>query len=461
MAPSSLLGGRIEKLGKGNDRVPLSSGTQRELRRASIHTLGCRLNQAESQSIQEQLTREGYHIVPFGDEAELGIINTCTVTREADAKSRQAIRRFLRRNPKAFTAVIGCYSQMGAKAIAEISGVDLIIGSGEKLNVLDFVKFGKSDRPLILRERINRRNFTIEISGENPYPKRANLKVQDGCDFMCTFCVIPAARGRARSREFKNIVEQARNLAVRGVREIVLTGVNIGTYRDQERDILSIIDTLDGITNVKRIRLSSIEPTTVPLELLERMADRAHALTPYLHIPLQSGSDRILEKMRRRYSVGEFTGFINRAYSVVPDLCIGTDLMVGFPGETKADFEETCEVFQDNPFAYCHVFTYSERSGTAAVRMNCPVPVAERRARSARLRKLSAQRRRAFYERFLGATLEVLFEDVREGAWPGYTGNYIQVRCSSIRDLRNRRALVNLEHLAADFVEGQVVAHLD
>ena len=451
----------MEEFGRRTDCEPLPPDERPKPRRASIHTLGCRLNQSESQSIREQLTREGYQIVPFGDEAELGIINTCTVTREADAKSRQTIRRFIRRNPEAFTAVIGCYSQMGAKAISEIAGVDLIIGSGEKLNVLDFVRLGKPDRPLILRERMDRRNFTIQIAGELPYPKRANLKVQDGCDFMCAFCVIPAARGRSRSREFENIIDQARNLVARGVREIVLTGVNIGTYRDRGRDILSMVDALDGIFGVQRIRLSSIEPTTVPLELLGRMADREHALTPYLHIPLQSGSDRILDQMRRRYSVREFTDFINRAQSLVPDLCIGTDLMVGFPGESVADFEETCRVFWRNPFAYCHVFPFSERNGTAAARMDGEVPVVERNARSARLRRLSALRRGEFHERFLGATLEVLFEDAREEAWPGYTGNYIRVRCRSKRDLTNRRALVSLERLSADFVEGRVVERLD
>ena len=461
MALLSLSSGRIEEFGQRTGREPLPPHEVPRLKRASIHTLGCRLNQSESQSIREQLIREGYEIVPFGDEAELGIINTCTVTREADAKSRQSIRRFIRRNPEAFTAVIGCYSQMGAKAISEISGVDLIIGSGEKLNVLDFVRLGKCDRPLILRERMDRRNFTIQIAGELPYRKRANLKVQDGCDFMCTFCIIPAARGRARSREFENVIDQARNLAARGVREIVLTGVNIGTYWDRGRDILSIVDALDGISGVQRLRLSSIEPTTVPLDLLGRMADREHALTPYLHIPLQSGSDRILDRMRRRYSVREFTDFINRAHSLVPDLCIGTDLMVGFPGESMADFEETCGVFWRNPFAYCHVFPFSERKGTAAARMDGEVPVAERNARSARLRRLSALRRRRFYERFLGTTLEVLFEDAREGTWPGYTGNYIRVVCPSKNDLTNRRALVVLEAISADFVEGRVIERLD
>ncbi len=252
------------------------------LKRATVHTLGCRLNQSESQIIREQLQVAGYSLVPFGDEAELGIINTCTVTREADAKSRQAIRRFIRRNPDAFTAVIGCYSQLGARTIAAIDGVDLIIGNQDKLSVLDYVTQGKNERPIILRERIDREDFSISFAGDWPYNKRANLKIQDGCDFMCSFCVIPFARGRARSRDFDNLIEEARSLAARGVRELILTGVNIGTYNSQGRDILSVIDELDAIYGIDRIRISSIEPTTVPLEILDRMRDSGHALLPFL-----------------------------------------------------------------------------------------------------------------------------------------------------------------------------------
>ena len=430
-------------------------------KRASLYTVGCRLNQSETQTISEMLGQSGYSIVPFGEKADLGIINTCTVTREADAKCRQVIRRFIRKNPEAYTAVIGCYSQMGTKSISEIPGVDLIVGNAEKLSVLDYVEQGKSARPVILRDRIDRENFTIQIAGELPYPKRANLKIQDGCDFMCSFCIIPFARGRARSREFHNTIEEAENLAAREVREIVLTGVNIGTYQDGNRDIVSVVDALNATLGIDRIRLSSIEPTTVSMELIARMGDSEHALLPYLHIPLQSGSNATLKRMRRRYGVEEYTEFINDASRLVSDLCIGTDILVGFPGESEADFEETCRMFLKNPFAYCHVFPYSEREGTPASRSTDQVPVPERNRRSAYLRKLSAGRRYEYNERFLGRDLEVLFEDRREGSWPGYTGNYIRVVCESEKDLTNRRAMVRLERISADFVEGRIVTLID
>lgn len=426
-------------------------------KRATVHTLGCRLNQSESQIIREKLEAAGYRYVSFGDTADLAVINTCTVTREADAKCRQAIRQFIRANPRAFTAVVGCYSQMGAKAIAEIPGVDLIIGNQDKLSVLDYVGDGKNERPVIVRDRIDRDDFSISFVGDQPLEKRANLKIQDGCDFMCSFCIIPFARGRARSRDFNNLMEEAHNLVERGVRELVLTGVNIGTYDNQDFDIVRIVDHLDAIGGLLRIRISSIEPTTVPTALFERMADPEHSLLPYLHIPLQSGSDSILKLMRRKYTVSDFIKFINNAANRIPDLCVGTDILVGFPGEGEKAFEETCRVFLDNPFAYCHVFPYSEREGTMATRRPDTVPVPERNRRGASLRRLSAKRRHDFYESYLGRTMEVLFEDRRQGVWPGYTGNYIRVVSESSVDLTNCLARVRLEKISADFVEGSIV----
>jgi threonylcarbamoyladenosine tRNA methylthiotransferase MtaB len=430
-------------------------------RRAAVHTLGCRLNQSESQLVKDQLERAGYTIVGITEPADVGIINTCTVTREADAKCRQAIRGFIRRNPDAFTAVIGCYSQMGAKAIAEIGGVDLIIGNEEKLSVLDYLALGKNARPLVVRERIDKSDFSIQFAGDTPYRRRANLKIQDGCDFMCAFCIIPAARGRGRSRQYANLLDEARALAARGVREIVLTGVNIGTYRGPERDLLSVVDGVDEIPGIERIRISSIEPTTVPPGLFDRMADPAHALLPYLHLPLQSGSDRVLRAMRRRYTVGDYLAFVETAHARVADLCLGTDIMVGHPQEDEAEFLETCRVFRENRFVYCHVFPYSERAGTAALRQPGQVPVLERQRRSARLRRLSAERRYEFHRAHLGREMEVLFEDPRAGVWPGLTGNYIRVVCQSREDLSNRRAVVRLDRVSADFVEGTVLETID
>ncbi len=279
-----------------------SSARQKRPARASLHTLGCRLNQSETHALREKLTEAGYEIVPFGQDAELGIINTCTVTAQADSKCRQSIRNFVKRNPGAFTAVVGCYSQMGAKEVAGIDGVDLIVGNQDKLGVLDYIGDGtKNELPVIVREKIDRRDFTMNFAGERPFNQRANLKVQDGCDFVCSFCIIPFARGRARSRDLADLMREVDSQVARGVRELVLTGVNIGTYANSGLDVLGLVDALDAVDGLDRIRISSIEPTTVPWELFERMADPAHALLPYLHLPLQSGSDRILGEMRRRY----------------------------------------------------------------------------------------------------------------------------------------------------------------
>ncbi|KAF0095346.1 MAG: putative tRNA modifying enzyme MiaB-like [Puniceicoccaceae bacterium 5H] len=433
--------------------------------RATVHTLGCRLNQAESQLLRDRLEREGYTVVPWGQPADLGIINTCTVTREADAKCRKTIRQFIQRNPHAFTAVIGCYSQMGAKAIAEIEGVDLIVGNQDKLSVIEHARLGKSERPVILRERISAADFAITFVGDLPSTLRANLKIQDGCDFYCSFCIIPTARGRARSRDWENTLAEARELAANGVREVVLTGVNIGTYHSQGHDLVALVDALDTIEGLDRVRISSIEPTTVELALLDRMADPAHALVPYLHLPLQSGSDPVLQRMRRKYSVAEYAAFVAEARRRVPDLCLGTDILVGSDGETAAHFQETCDFFWQQPFAYCHVFPYSEREGTLAVKRQrndpaCVVPVEERQQRVARLRRLSAAKRHDYDAGYLGETVEILVEQPRDGLWPGYTANYVRVLAqadASFGDLRNQLVRVRLERLSADFAEGTVV----
>ena len=430
--------------------------------RAALHTLGCRLNQSETNHIRDQLVEQGYTIVPFEEEADLAIINTCTVTRMADAKSRSAIRQFTRRNPEAITAVVGCYSQMGYKEISKIEGVDLIIGNQEKHNVLDYLGDSKNETPVIVRDRIDRDDFSVSLVGDLPFSQRANLKIQDGCDFMCTFCIIPFARGRARSRDFQNLLEDARNLVSRGVRELILTGVNLGTYDHSGQTITDITDALNDLPGLDRIRISSIEPTTIPTALLKRMADPGHALLPYLHIPLQAGTDTILQAMRRKYTLQEFLDFLHQADTAVPDLCIGTDILVGFPGETNELFEETCQTFLDGPFAYCHVFTYSEREGTPSTKLPGAVPVPERKTRSAHLRRLSSKKRHDYFEARLGNTYPVLFENQREGHWPGYTPNYIRTLIpANGQDLTNRLGLVRLDNTAADFVEGSLVEILD
>lgn len=425
-------------------------------RRAAIHTLGCRLNHAESAILADMLRNAGYELVPFGAPAELGIVHTCTVTREADAKSRQLIRSFIRKNPEAYVAVIGCYAETGYRALAEIEGVDLICGTQEKMNVLDYVAQGKNATPVVVRDRIQGDDFTIAFEGDISTERRANLKIQDGCNFMCSYCVIPFARGRSRSREMGNLLDEARALVARGAKELVLTGVNLGCYTYEGLTIVDVVNRLNALPGLGRIRISSIEPTTIPGELLDCMADPDHALVPYLHIPMQSGSDRLLSLMKRKYTRREFVGFIEEADRRVPDICIGTDIMVGMPGETEADFEETCAVLNDAPVAYAHVFKYSERDGTASQRMPDKIDPKAINHRSAAIRQISARKRHAFYERYVGRTVEVLFEQQQDGWWEGYTGNYVRVAARSTKRMRNEFGQVTVESIKGDTAAGSI-----
>lgn len=447
----------------GSGLFRMESGKRK---RASLHTLGCRLNQSETLLIQQGLQERGFDIVPFGEKADLGIINTCTVTNLADSKCRQTIRQFVRANPQAYTAVVGCYSQMGAMEIAEIGGVDLIIGNQEKMSVVDYIGQEKNEKPLIVREKISQEDFSIHNFGDIPFKQRANLKIQDGCSFACSFCIIPFARGAARARDMANLLEEARQKAGQGVREIVITGVNIGTYDTKDGNLLTVLDGLNAIEGIDRIRISSIEPTTIPAELFELMNDPQHALLPFFHIPLQSGCDRVLKDMRRRYTVSEYLEFLHLAHDSVPDICIGSDIMVGFPGESEGAFRETCRVFLENPFDYCHVFSYSERKGTLAARREDQVEIPERARRSANLRRLSSKKRYDMYERYLGREMRVLFENPKPESWPGYTDNYIRVvvprqGLEAGGDLTNRCGRVKLKKLAADYVEGELLEMLD
>ena len=437
--------------------------TQRK-KTASVTTIGCRLNQSESLLIKDKLMQSGYTVVRDHEAADLCIINTCTVTDRADSKCRAMIRGKIRKNPESVIVVAGCYSQMGYKHISEIPGVDVIIGNQQKLDILNYVDGKKNERPLIVRDKIDKDDFKIEFVGDIPYNKRANLKVQDGCDFFCSFCIIPHARGRARSREFGNMLEEANALAGRGVKELVLTGVNIGTYRWEQKTILDIVDALSGVDGINRLRISSIEPTTIPTELFDRMNDAGHALLPFLHIPLQSGSDRILTAMARKYTVQEYFDFLELAHSTVKDVYLGTDLMVGFPGETEEDFQESCQRFLDSPLAFAHVFTYSERKGTPAKRSTEHIDMNERNRRSLHLRRLSEKKKYDFFSDHLGREMDVLFEDPKPSLWTGLTDNYVRVcvsKDSVPHDLTNRLARVRLKSIAADFVEGEFVALAD
>ncbi len=419
--------------------------------RASFYTLGCRLNQAETALISQSFKNKGYQVVEFGESADVCVINTCTVTEQADAKCRQLVRQALRRSPGAFVAVVGCYAQMAVETLKQIEGVDLIVGNEEKMQVAEFIDTPlKLPEPIVRRRRIGRAPFTIGSVGNYEHATRANLKIQDGCDFMCSFCIIPFARGRARSRAFRDVQWEALELVARGHRELVLTGVNIGTYAHEGRRLLDLIRMLESIEGVGRIRISSIEPTTVSRDLVEYMAD-SEKLCAHLHIPLQSGDDGILRKMRRDYTVSEYEKLVSWACGRVPNLCLGTDVMVGFPGEGERQFENTRRLLQALPFAYFHVFTYSERHGTPAARMPGRVDPKVRKARSQNLRTLSREKRRRFYLQYVGRTLRVLMEERNEGGWfHGLTDNYVRVGVHTQEDLSNRFVDVTARQLEAD-----------
>jgi threonylcarbamoyladenosine tRNA methylthiotransferase MtaB len=427
-------------------------------KKASVHALGCRLNQYEAVEMEGRLKSSGYDIVSFGEEADLGVINTCTVTNEADSKSRNVIRRFIRKNPQALTVVVGCYSQVNANRIAMIDGVDYIIGNHDKMNFLNYIGDEKPEVPVIIRERISREDFSIGFVGEPKFEQRANLKIQDGCDFMCSFCIIPFSRGRARSREINDLLDEANRMITNGVREIILTGVNLGTYHSGGVNFLGLIEKLASLEGLDRIRISSIEPTTIPTELFQWMADDQHPLTPYLHIPLQAGCNSVLKNMKRRYGIQEMLDFFNSAKMEIPKLCIGTDLMVGFPGESEEDFLETSNFFTQSPLSYCHVFTFSERSGTPASKMKNQVPMNLRRKRSAQLRRLSSSKRMDFHKGQEGNLETVLIENPKDNYFTGYTPNYTRVIVENAgRDISNQLVKVRLNHASPEFIDAELI----
>ncbi len=424
--------------------------------RASLHTLGCRLNQAETAIIANSLVARGFEIVEFGERADVTVINTCTVTEQADAKCRQAVRQALRKNAETFVAVVGCYAQQSVAAIAAIEGVDLVIGNEHKLRVAEFVgDLAKNGRPQVVHSpKLPEKEFTIETDGLYNFNTRANLKIQDGCNYFCSFCIIPTVRGRARSRNFEDILREARNLTAAGHRELVLTGVNIGTYKNDGKSLLKVIEALEHIEGLERIRISSIEPTTIGAELVRYMAS-SDKLCRYLHIPLQSGNDRILNAMKRKHTIKPFAKFVEWAAKTVPDIGLGTDVMVGFPGETDAEFADTREVLTELPFFYFHVFTYSDRPGTPSAAIKAKVAHAIKKERTRNLMELSARKRRAFGAAQLGRTMGVLFETQEHGYWAGYTESYIRVLVKSEENLENRIVPVRLTSLSGEQVIGE------
>ncbi|MCF7803041.1 MAG: tRNA (N(6)-L-threonylcarbamoyladenosine(37)-C(2))-methylthiotransferase MtaB [Candidatus Marinimicrobia bacterium] len=439
-----------------------------EVKRVAFHTFGCKLNQSETSTIAHQFDEHGYEIVDIDDPADLYVINTCTVTHKADSKARSQIRRALRISPEAFVAVVGCYAEHNPDEIASIDGVDLILGAEEKFKLLDMLSneskgenvWQKNPTPEVMLAcdagdyRSMESVPTLEMEGKT----RIFLKIQDGCDYNCSFCIIPSVRGSGRSLPLSQVVDQAQQIAENGYKEIVLTGVNTGTYLDDDgNQLIDVLDRLSTLPGLERIRLSSVEPDRMTDDMLQLIAERPK-ICMHLHLPLQNGSDRILKKMRRRYQTKRYRDVVERAFALMPNAGLGADVMVGFPGETDDDFAETCELIESLPFSYLHVFTYSQRMGTDAADMENQVDPQTHQRRSFVLRQLSKRKRREFLDKQVGTVRDVLLEPGDgETYLDGWTGNYARVRIPYQPELINELLPVQLTERDGDYLKGNVI----
>ena len=425
----------------------------------SFYTLGCRLNQSETAVIERTFDNGDYKIVDFKQPADVVVINTCTVTENGDTDTRRLVHKINRLNPQARIALIGCQAQIQKEKLARWPNVRWVIGNAVKMDLKSIIEQNndttEENTPLVMTPTISRKPFTIPISGIDRHHTRANLKIQDGCDFFCSFCEIPYARGRARSRVFEDILLEAKTLVNAGHKELVLTGINIGTYTYQNYTLLDVIEALEQIKGLERIRISSIEPTTIPKKLIEKMAGQGK-LCRYLHIPVQSAHNDILKAMKRKYTIEEFSGFIRWVDRTVPQICIGTDVIVGFPGETDQHFQETYERLRELPIHYFHVFSYSARHMAKSRGMSDATAIETIRKRSQILRDLSSRKRRIFYESLLGTTQRVLFEQKKENFWIGWMDNYIRVKIKSNLNLANQFKDIKLISIAEQHVLGEL-----
>ena len=394
---------------------------------------GCRLNHAETAVLHRHLISANYVAVEDIALASIVIINTCTVTENGDKDTKRLCRKIQKQNSQAKIALIGCQAQILKEKLFDLPNVAWVIGNEDKMLLPELLK----EERLLATDKIQRTSFTLPIAGIDHRHVRANLKIQDGCDFYCAFCVIPFARGPARSRVFSDLINEAKILVQAGHQELVLTGINLGTYAYESYKILDVVNALEAIDGLKRIRISSIEPTTIPKELILHMAHPESKLCRYLHIPIQSASDKILKLMNRHYSVQEYREFLNFCVATVKDVCIGTDIICGFPGEDKAAFDETVANVMTLPWHYAHVFSYSERTFARSRKLDEQVNVAEIKRRSRILQRLFAAKRLAYQARFLNQKAKVLFEQNKNGIWQGLTDHFIKITVKNDTNLRN------------------------
>ncbi len=404
-------------------------------KKVAFYTLGCKLNFSETSTIARSFKDEGFDRVDFEDVADIYVINTCSVTDNADKQFKHVVRKALKLNEKAFVAAVGCYAQLKPEELAAVDGVDLVLGATEKFNITQYLNdLSKNDFGEVHSCEISEADFYVGSYSIGDRT-RAFLKVQDGCDYKCTYCTIPLARGISRSDTIENVLQNAKEISQRNIKEIVLTGVNIGDYgkgefgnKKHEHTFLELVQALDEVEGIERLRISSIEPNLLKNETIE-FVSKSRTFVPHFHIPLQSGSNDILKAMKRRYMRELYTERVAKIREVMPHACIGVDVIVGFPGETEEHFLETYHFLNDMDISYLHVFTYSERDNTEAADMLNPVAKNVRSKRSKMLRGLSVKKRRAFYESQLGTTRTVLFEsENKEGYIHGFTENYVKVK---------------------------------
>jgi len=431
-------------------------------RTVAFYTLGCKLNYSETSAIGRTFEDRGYAEVKFEQGANIYVINTCSVTEFADKKCRQIVRRALRLSPEAFVVVIGCYAQLKPKEIAEIPGVDLVLGAAEKFRILDFIDdLSKSpDKGMVRAGDVKEANQFVNAFSFGDRT-RSFLKVQDGCNYKCTFCTIPLARGKSRSDTVENVISNAKKIGEAGTKEIVLTGVNLGDFGNgteviegvrpkKEAMFIDLIKELDKVEEIERFRISSIEPNLCTDEVIEFVAN-SERFVPHFHMPLQSGNDKQLRMMSRRYKRELYMQRVEKIKSLMPHACIGVDVIVGFPGETDEDFLETIDFIESLDISYLHVFTFSERANTPASEMEDAVPMEKRKKRNEMLRNLSAKKKANFYKQYLGRYRDVLFEAHRdETKMTGFTDNYVKVEMSFQAEMINKIATVQLQNINED-----------
>lgn len=426
-------------------------------RRVAFYTLGCKLNFSETSTIARQFESMGFERVSPDTSADIYVINTCSVTEHADKKCRQAIHKFINKSPNAFIAVVGCYAQLKPDEIAEIEGVDLVLGSSEKLNVPRYIESNKKKITKVVSCDIEVLHDFFPAYSSNDRT-RSFLKVQDGCDFHCSYCTIPFARGHSRNMPVANIVEQANEIASKGIKEIIITGVNTGDFgKSTGESFLGLINELETVDGIERYRISSIEPNLITDEVIEFCAKSSRFL-PHFHIPLQSGSNQILGLMRRRYQRELFAERISKIKSLIPNAFIGIDVIVGFPGETEENFNETYTFLQSQQPSFLHIFPYSERPNTPAINFDGKVKSIDVKNRLNRLSELSENLHRQFYQMNIGRSEKVLFESTRKGGLMfGYTGNYIKIETTYNKSLVGKIVDVKMTGISPD---GNMMAEL-